>query len=136
LREFADYGDTHRRTADQVIDALTEAGMFRLVTPRRYNGYEVDLVTLLDLTEILGEADGSAAWLVGIAATLPGEPRTHLRKLSTRSSAPIPTPDSPEAAPAPAPGDRSTVVSSSRDDGATHRDHCMPRGLRPFLKGG
>jgi alkylation response protein AidB-like acyl-CoA dehydrogenase len=69
LREFADYGDTHRRTADEVIDALTEAGMFRLFTPRRYNGYEVDLATLLDITEILGEADGSASWLVGIAAT-------------------------------------------------------------------
>jgi 3-hydroxy-9,10-secoandrosta-1,3,5(10)-triene-9,17-dione monooxygenase len=69
LREFADYGDIHRRTADEVIDALTEAGMFRLFTPRRYNGYEVDLPTLLDITEILGEADGSAAWLVGVAAT-------------------------------------------------------------------
>lgn len=68
LREFADYGDTHRRTADEVIAALTDAGMFRLFTPRRYRGYEVDLGTLLEITEILGEADGSAAWLVGIAA--------------------------------------------------------------------
>jgi alkylation response protein AidB-like acyl-CoA dehydrogenase len=50
---------------------ITASAIFRhdLVTPRRYNGYEVDLVTLLDITEILGEADGSAAWLVGIAAT-------------------------------------------------------------------
>ncbi|MDV3128354.1 hypothetical protein M1247_25805 [Mycobacterium sp. 21AC1] len=68
LREFADYGDTHRRTADEVISALTEAGMFRLFTPRLYSGYEVDLGTILEITEILGEADGSAAWLVGIAA--------------------------------------------------------------------
>lgn len=69
LRQYADYGDTHRRTADEVIDALSAAGMFRLLAPRRYNGYEVDLGTFLDITEILGEADGSAAWLVGVAAS-------------------------------------------------------------------
>lgn len=69
LREFAGFGDTHRRTAPEVIDALTDAGMFRLFTPRRFGGHQVDVETLLDITEILGEADGSAAWLVGLAAT-------------------------------------------------------------------
>ncbi|MGV9803628.1 acyl-CoA dehydrogenase family protein [Mycobacterium sp. NPDC003449] len=68
LREFAGYGDTHRRTADEVVDALTAAGMFRLSKPRRYGGYELDLGTFLEILEILGEADGSAAWLVAIAA--------------------------------------------------------------------
>lgn len=69
LREFAAYGDTHRRTADQVIAGLEDAGMFRLFTPRRFGGYEADLSTLLGVTETLGESDGSASWLVGVAAT-------------------------------------------------------------------
>ena len=68
LREFADYGDTHRRTADQVIEGLTAAGMFRLLTPRRYGGHQADLGTLVEVTDVLGEADASAAWLVCIAA--------------------------------------------------------------------
>lgn len=69
LREFAEYGDTHRRTADEVIGALTDAGMFRLFTPRRFGGYQVGLGTLLSVAETLGEADGSAAWLVAVAAS-------------------------------------------------------------------
>ncbi|WP_193491723.1 hypothetical protein [Mycolicibacterium murale] len=33
LREFSGFGDRHRRTADEVIEALEENGMFRLFTP-------------------------------------------------------------------------------------------------------
>ena len=69
LREFAEFGETHRRTADAVIEALQDAGMFRLFTPRRFGGLEIDLITLLEVTTTLGEADGSAAWLVGVAAS-------------------------------------------------------------------
>jgi 3-hydroxy-9,10-secoandrosta-1,3,5(10)-triene-9,17-dione monooxygenase len=69
LRKFAEFGDTHRRSADEVIEALQDAGMFRLFTPRRFGGLATDLVTLLEVTTALGEADGSAAWLVGVAAS-------------------------------------------------------------------
>lgn len=69
LREFSGFGDRHRRTADEVIEALEENGMFRLFTPRRFGGLEIDLATLLEVTTALGEADGSAAWLVGVAAS-------------------------------------------------------------------
>ncbi|GFG55952.1 hypothetical protein MMUR_00880 [Mycolicibacterium murale] len=69
LREFSGFGDRHRRTADEVIEALEENGMFRLFTPRRFGGLEIDLATLLSVTTALGEADGSAAWLVGVAAS-------------------------------------------------------------------
>lgn len=69
LREFAEFGDAHRRAADEVIEALQDAGMFRLFTPRRFGGLATDLVTLLAVTTALGEADGSVAWLVGVAAS-------------------------------------------------------------------
>jgi 3-hydroxy-9,10-secoandrosta-1,3,5(10)-triene-9,17-dione monooxygenase len=52
-----------------VIDALTDAGFFRLVKPRRFGGYPVDLRTVLQVTKTLAEADGSAACVVGIAST-------------------------------------------------------------------
>jgi 3-hydroxy-9,10-secoandrosta-1,3,5(10)-triene-9,17-dione monooxygenase len=69
LREWLAEGDIHRRLSDEVIDALTGAGFFRLWKPRRFGGYPVDLRTVVQLTETLAEADGSAAWVVGIAST-------------------------------------------------------------------
>lgn len=69
LRERLAEGDIHRRQSDEVIDALTGAGFFRLWKPRRFGGYPVDLRTVVQLTETLAEADGSAAWVVGIAST-------------------------------------------------------------------
>ena len=68
LRKHAAEGEMHRRQADEVIDALTTAGLFRLLTPRRFGGYATSLRTLVDVTEALAEADGSAAWVVAIAA--------------------------------------------------------------------
>ncbi|QLL05499.1 acyl-CoA dehydrogenase family protein [Mycobacterium vicinigordonae] len=69
LREFAAYGDDHRRAADELIDALRVAGMFRLSTPARFGGHQIDTHTLLDITTRLGMADASAAWLVAVAST-------------------------------------------------------------------
>jgi 3-hydroxy-9,10-secoandrosta-1,3,5(10)-triene-9,17-dione monooxygenase len=69
LREHSPAGEIRRRLPDEVIDALTEAGMFRLRTPGRFGGYGADVRTVLDVTVALGEADGSAAWLVGLSAT-------------------------------------------------------------------
>src|SRR5262245_32432046 len=69
LRKRLADSDIQRRQSDDVIEALTAAGFFRLNKPRRFGGYPVDLRTTLQITEILAEADGSAAWVVGLAAT-------------------------------------------------------------------
>jgi 3-hydroxy-9,10-secoandrosta-1,3,5(10)-triene-9,17-dione monooxygenase len=69
LREHVAAGDTERRTTDAVIDGLTAAGFFRLLSPRQFGGYEVDVRTVLEITELLGEVDGSVAWLVGLGST-------------------------------------------------------------------
>ncbi|WP_445168297.1 oxidoreductase [Mycolicibacterium sp. Dal123E01] len=69
LRAHAPIGDISRQLGDDVITALSGAGFFRLRTPRRFGGYSADLRTLLEVTEVLGAADGSAAWLIAIAAT-------------------------------------------------------------------
>ncbi|OPX05005.1 acyl-CoA dehydrogenase family protein [Mycobacterium sp. AT1] len=69
LRSRAADGELHRRTPDDVVQAMTSAGLFRLRTPRRFGGYGADVRTMLDVTSALGEADGSAAWHVGLSAT-------------------------------------------------------------------
>src|ERR1700730_15717591 len=66
LREHAGQMDAERHLADEVNAALVDAGMFRLLTPKRLGGYEADLRTIVEVVSSLGEADGSAAWLVGI----------------------------------------------------------------------
>src|SRR4051812_38994580 len=73
LREHAAQMDTERRLVAEVNTALVDAGMFRLLTPARFGGYEAGLRTTVEVVAALGEADGSAAWLVsiGTAATWP-----------------------------------------------------------------
>src|SRR5690242_11398796 len=68
LREHALAGETHRQAADEVIAALTNAGMFRLGQPTGLGGYEAGARPRLAVTEVLGEADGSAAWLIALAS--------------------------------------------------------------------
>jgi 3-hydroxy-9,10-secoandrosta-1,3,5(10)-triene-9,17-dione monooxygenase len=69
LRQHAPAGETQRRVTPEVIEALTEAGLFRLLKPERFGGSPTDLRSMLAITAALGVGDGSAAWLVGVAAT-------------------------------------------------------------------
>ncbi|WP_059005707.1 acyl-CoA dehydrogenase family protein [Streptomyces specialis] len=64
LREHAARTETGRRVPDEVIDALDEAGLFRLATPRRYGGHQSDMRTMLNVSAALAEGDGSTSWVV------------------------------------------------------------------------
>lgn len=62
LRAQAESGEADRVVPAPVMDALSQTGVFRLLTPRRFGGHETDLRTLTEVSEVLGEADGSTAW--------------------------------------------------------------------------
>ena len=51
--------------APQVVDALHEQRLFRMLLPRAYGGEEVDLGTWFRALEALAKLDGSTAWCVG-----------------------------------------------------------------------
>ncbi len=70
LRESAKETDDTRRVPDRVIDALAEAGLFRLGTPKRYGGQEVDVRTIIDVAATLAESCGSTAWVVTLINTV------------------------------------------------------------------
>jgi 3-hydroxy-9,10-secoandrosta-1,3,5(10)-triene-9,17-dione monooxygenase len=70
LQEHAGTADVSRKTSSAVFAGLAEAGLLRLLTPTKFGGFEKDIRTIVDVFEALGEADGAAAWLVGICATL------------------------------------------------------------------
>ncbi len=66
LERHAEETDREGRVPDAVIDALSEAGLFKLGVPRRYGGYETGFETYCDVTAALGEACGSTAWVTAL----------------------------------------------------------------------
>jgi indole-3-acetate monooxygenase len=57
--------DAEGELPSQVVDALHEAGLFRLLIPRDVGGEEVDLLTFSEVIEAIAEGDGSTAWCLG-----------------------------------------------------------------------
>ena len=48
------------------IEALTRAGMFRLLAPGSHGGLEVSPAQFVEISSELGRACGSSAWVVSI----------------------------------------------------------------------
>jgi len=48
---------------------LREAGLFRILQPKRVGGFEFDYVALVDFAEVIGAADASVAWIVANLAS-------------------------------------------------------------------
>ncbi|WP_202926735.1 acyl-CoA dehydrogenase family protein, partial [Gordonia desulfuricans] len=57
-------GERDRRVVAESIQALTDAGLFRLSVPKRYGGYETSMRTMLDVSAVVAEADGGTSWVV------------------------------------------------------------------------
>lgn len=66
LQQHARWGEENRRLHDEVLEAMTAAGLLRMRIPRRYGGYESDSGTVLDVLTQVGRGDGSAAWVAGV----------------------------------------------------------------------
>jgi alkylation response protein AidB-like acyl-CoA dehydrogenase len=64
LREKAPWQEQNRRLSDDVVEAMTSAGIFRMRVPARFGGYECDTNALVDVGIQLGRGDGSAAFNV------------------------------------------------------------------------
>lgn len=62
LRQRAPRTEALRRLPPETERALHEAGLFRILQPRRVGGAELDYVALVDCADALGQADASVAW--------------------------------------------------------------------------
>jgi len=58
--------DELRRLPEENVEALIEAGLFKVMAPRRFGGQEASMRTLLDVSAELGEACGSTAWVFSL----------------------------------------------------------------------
>ncbi len=61
--------DEARRLPADLARKLAAAGVFRMVTPRRYGGLECSPREIVEVTEALAAANASAGWCVMIGAT-------------------------------------------------------------------
>lgn len=68
IREHADECEQNREMSRPVYEAIADAGLFLMSTPRDVGGHEVDLPTHVKIIEILAEADVSTAWAVNQGA--------------------------------------------------------------------
>jgi len=57
-------GEHDRRVVEDSMQALTEAGVFKIAQPKRYGGYQTSMRTMLDVSAAVAEADGGTAWVV------------------------------------------------------------------------
>lgn len=56
----------NRKLEDETVEAMKDAGMFRILQPRRWGGYELDLGTFYLVQKELAKADMSVGWVHGV----------------------------------------------------------------------
>jgi 3-hydroxy-9,10-secoandrosta-1,3,5(10)-triene-9,17-dione monooxygenase len=62
LRDRVARTEELRRLPAETERDLHDAGLFRIVQPKRVGGSEFDYVALVDFSDVLGQADASVAW--------------------------------------------------------------------------
>ena len=65
LRETAREAEINRKPLDHVIEAIRRSGLFALMVPKKYGGFEADLDTFFDVVLTLSRADASMGWITG-----------------------------------------------------------------------
>ncbi|EHR52759.1 acyl-CoA dehydrogenase [Saccharomonospora marina XMU15] len=68
LRKTAVDADENRILPDEVIEAMTEAGIPKMRVPARFGGYESDVNTVVEVLAEVGRGDGSASWVASVWA--------------------------------------------------------------------
>ncbi len=66
IEKNAARGEQDRRVVEESITALTDAGVFKIAQPRRYDGYQASVRTMLDVSAAVAEADGGTGWVVAL----------------------------------------------------------------------
>jgi alkylation response protein AidB-like acyl-CoA dehydrogenase len=66
LAKNAAQTEADRRVVEENIQAIKDAGLFRITMPRRFGGYEVPIATKLEVSAALAEACGSTAWVTAL----------------------------------------------------------------------
>jgi 3-hydroxy-9,10-secoandrosta-1,3,5(10)-triene-9,17-dione monooxygenase len=66
LAKNAAQTEADRRVVEENIQAIKDAGLFRLMIPRRLGGHEATIKTKLEVSAALAEGCGSTAWVTAL----------------------------------------------------------------------
>jgi alkylation response protein AidB-like acyl-CoA dehydrogenase len=69
LRAASDETERARSPSEPLVQALVDAGLYRMLLPRSLGGGEIDPLTYFEVIEALAQADGAAAWSVLISTS-------------------------------------------------------------------
>lgn len=68
LKSHALWGEQNRQLHKETVEALADAGVFRMRVPARYGGLESSARTVIDVLGEVTRGDGSAAWVAQVNA--------------------------------------------------------------------
>jgi len=71
IKEHSGVSEQQRHLADPIVDAIKEAGIYRLVTPVELGGLGGDLMTFHRVVEAISAIDGSTGWCAFINGGCP-----------------------------------------------------------------
>jgi alkylation response protein AidB-like acyl-CoA dehydrogenase len=60
--------EANRRIAEDVIERMREAELFRILQPKAYGGFEYGFDVFAELVAMIGRGCGSSAWVYGLGA--------------------------------------------------------------------
>lgn len=63
LRKNSQETEQNRRVVQENIEAIRDAGLYRLMMPRRFGGLQADFQTFVEVSGELARGDGSTAWV-------------------------------------------------------------------------
>jgi alkylation response protein AidB-like acyl-CoA dehydrogenase len=66
LAKNAAQTEADRRVVEENIEAIRDAGLFRIMVPKRLGGFETTIATKLEVSAALAEACGSTAWVTAL----------------------------------------------------------------------
>lgn len=72
IERYAPQAEADRRLPAAAYEAMVEAGLFRMVAPRKAGGYEMHPADVYDVWEAVSRIDSAAGWCLQIAAAASG----------------------------------------------------------------
>ncbi|WP_339274565.1 acyl-CoA dehydrogenase family protein [Paenibacillus sp. FSL W8-0426] len=66
LQKFGTMIDEERHIPEEVIQKVSDAGLFKLGTPKEYGGHEVSIRAMVEIISEVAKGNGSVGWVVQI----------------------------------------------------------------------